>query len=78
MKYLVNRQIFDKFYMQSAIIKPCRMYFILCIFRPTDDFHGTCSHLQITFLKILIEEDRDFYFVNFYGLKEHDASAFYI
>ena len=48
------------------------------ICRPTDDFHGTCSHLQITFLKILIEEDRDFYFVNFYGLKEHDTSAFYI
>ena len=27
MKYLVNRPIFHKFYMQSAIIKPCRMYF---------------------------------------------------
>ena len=25
------------------------------ICRPTDDFHGTCSHLQITSLKILIE-----------------------
>ena len=25
------------------------------ICRPTDDFHGTCSHLQITFPKILIE-----------------------
>ena len=27
MKYLVNRPIFHKFYLQSAIIKPCRMYF---------------------------------------------------
>ena len=27
MKYLVNRPIFYKFYMQSAIVKPCRMYF---------------------------------------------------
>ena len=27
MKYLVDRSIFHKFYMQSPIIKPCRMYF---------------------------------------------------
>ena len=27
MKYLVNRTIFHKFYVQSAVIKPCRMYF---------------------------------------------------
>ena len=27
MKYLVNRTIFHKFYVQSAITKPCRMYF---------------------------------------------------
>ena len=29
MKYLVNRSIFYKFYVQSAIIKPCQMYFTL-------------------------------------------------
>ena len=27
MKYLVKRTIFHKFYVQKAIIKPCRMYF---------------------------------------------------
>ena len=27
MKYLVNWPIFCKFYMQSALVKPCRMYF---------------------------------------------------
>ena len=27
MKYLVNRTIFHKFYVQSTIINPCRMYF---------------------------------------------------
>ena len=43
------------------------------ICRPTDDFHGTCSHLQITSPKILIELDRDFSFVKFHCLKEHDA-----
>ena len=26
MKYLVNRTILHKFYVPSAIIKPCRMY----------------------------------------------------
>ena len=26
MKYLVNRPIFHKFYVQSTIKKPCRMY----------------------------------------------------
>ena len=34
MKYLVNRPIFHKFYMQSATIKPCRMYFT-CTFQLT-------------------------------------------
>ena len=32
MKYLVNRPIFHKFYMQSDIVKPCRMYFT-CTFQ---------------------------------------------
>ena len=48
------------------------------ICRPTDGFHGTCSQLQIPFLKTLIPKDRDFYFAKFYGLKEHDVSAFYV
>ena len=48
------------------------------ICRPTDDFHGTRSHLQIPFPKILIVSDQEFYFTKFYGLKEHNASAFYI
>ena len=48
------------------------------ICRPTDDFQGTCSHLQITSPKILIEGDQDFYFVRFYSLKERNPSAFYI
>ena len=32
MKYLVNRPIFHKFYVQNTIIKPCRMYF-MCTFQ---------------------------------------------
>ena len=48
------------------------------ICRPTDDFHGTRSHLQIPFPKILIVSDQEFYFTKFYGLKEHNVSAFYI
>ena len=46
--------------------------------KPTDDFYGTSSHSQITSRKTLIAQDRDFYFVKFYGLREHDASAFNI
>ena len=34
MKYLLNRTIFHKFYVQSAIIKQCRMYFS-CTFQLT-------------------------------------------
>ena len=34
MKYLVNRLIFDKFYMLSAIVKPFRMNFT-CTFQLT-------------------------------------------
>ena len=48
------------------------------ICRPTDDFHGTCSQLQIPFLKTLIMQDRDFYFAKFYDLREHNVSAFYV
>ena len=49
------------------------------ICRPTDDFHGTCSHLHITSQKTLIVQDwGDFNSVKFYGLREHDASASYI
>ena len=60
MKYLVNRPIFHKFYVQSTIIKPCGMYFtrtfqLTTFYRPTDDSHCTCFHSQITFPKILIE-----------------------
>ena len=35
--------------------------------RPTDDFHGISSNSQITSRKTLIAQDRDFYFVKFYG-----------
>ena len=38
MKYLVNRPIFHKFHVQSAIIKPCRIYFT-CAF-PLTTFVG--------------------------------------
>ena len=70
MKFLANKTIFRTFYVQSAVIKPCQMYFMLTfltddICRPTDDFNGTCSQLQIPFLKTLIPKDRDFYFAKF-------------
>ena len=34
---------------------------------PTDDFHGISSNSQITSRKTLVAQDRDFYFLKFYG-----------
>ena len=44
LKYLVNIPIFHKFYVETEDI--CR---------PTDDFYGTCFHLQRTSPKTLTE-----------------------
>ena len=63
--YLLDEISCEKAHVPQVLLAKCYCKIMLNVFyryfstdnicRPTDHFHGSCSHLQITSLKILIE-----------------------